>query len=119
EREEPTPSLRPQVAGVLYRRLDAKTPLGVDATSRYKLAEWNDRKSFLVALRDPADTYNTRLRAGLPPGPIGAPAIESLMAALRPEKSEYWYYLHDADRNIHFSRTAEEHEAARRKYNVW
>ncbi|NJK89809.1 MAG: endolytic transglycosylase MltG, partial [Myxococcales bacterium] len=50
---------------------------------------------------------------------IGAPSLSSLRAALDPEGSPYWYYLHDSERNIHFGRTAEEHEANRRKYNVW
>lgn len=119
EREEPKPEVRPKVAGVLWKRFDAKHALGVDATSRYTLAEWNDRKAFLVKLRDPNDPYNTRLKVGLPPGPIGAPAIASLLAALRPEPSEYWYYLHDAQQNIHFGRDGAEHEANRKKYNVY
>ncbi len=119
EREEPKPEVRPQVAGVLYKRLDAKTPLGVDATSRFTLVDWNDRKAFLAKLRDPNDPYNTRTKAGLPPGPIGAPSLPSLLAALRPVPSQYWYYLHDAQQNIHFGRDAAEHEANRKKYNVW
>ena len=119
EREEPKPEVRPKVAGVLFKRLDAETPLGVDATSRYPLKDWSDRRAFLKRLRDPDDPWNTRLRPGLPPGPIGAPSLPSLLAALRPEKTRAWYYLHDARQRIHFSRTAEEHEAKRRKYDVW
>lgn len=119
EREEPVPEIRSKVAGVLYNRLDANTPLGVDATSRFTLTDWSDRRAFLKKLRDPADPWNTRLKAGLPPGPIGAPSLTSLLAALRPEASDHWYYLHDKERRIHFSRTAAEHEAKRRKYDVW
>lgn len=119
EREEPKPEVRPQVAGVLWKRFDAKHALGVDATSRYTLAEWNDRKAFLVKLRDPSDPYNTRLKVGLPPGPIGAPGIDSLLAALRPVPSEYWYYLHDSTQTIRFGRNGAEHEANRKKYNVY
>jgi UPF0755 protein len=119
EREEPKPEVRPKVAGVLYKRLDSNTPLGVDATSRFTLDNWNDRRAFLRRLRDPDDPYNTRLRRGLPPGPIGAPSLASLEAALQPEKSPYWYYLHDEQQNIHFARNAQEHEANRRRYDVW
>jgi UPF0755 protein len=119
EREEPRPELRPQVAGVLYNRLDHSMPLGVDATSRFKLDDWNDRAAFLKMLRDLDDPYNTRQRAGLPPGPIGAPGLASLVAALRPEPTPYWYYLHDRNAVIHFARTLKEHEANRRKYDVW
>ncbi len=119
EREEPVPDQRPLVAGILWKRFDSKTALGVDATSRYELAEWNDRKAFLKRLRDPDDAYNTRTRAGLPPTPIGAPTVSSLVAALRPTPSKYWYYLHDADKVLHPSVNAAEHEAKRHKYNVW
>ncbi len=119
EREEPNPASRPEVAGVLYKRLDAKVPLGVDATSRFNLKDWNNRRALLRALRDPDDPYNTRLKPGLPPGPIGAPSLNALTAAVRPVGSPYWYYLHDRTKKIHFARTAEEHEANRRRYNVW
>ncbi|HWV39175.1 MAG TPA: endolytic transglycosylase MltG [Vulgatibacter sp.] len=119
EREEPVPAQRDLVAGILWKRIDARQPLGVDATSRYLLAEWNDRRAFLAKLRDPSDPWNTRTRAGLPPGPIGAPTIESLLAAMRPKSSPYWYYLHDADRVLRPSRNAAEHEALRKRYNVY
>ena len=119
EREEPKPETRPKVAGVMYNRLRNGDPLGIDATSRYTLDNWNDRRAFLKKLRDPNDPYNTRLKAGLPPTAIGAPSLPSLLAALKPEPSKYWYYLHDADANIHFAKTAAEHEANRKKYDVW
>lgn len=119
EREEPLPTQRPLVAGILWKRLDAGIALGVDATSRYELPQWNDRRAFLQRLRDPGDEWNTRLHRGLPPGPIGAPTIESLLASLRPEDSPYWYYLHDKDRILRPSRNGAEHEALRRKYNVY
>ncbi|WNG37138.1 endolytic transglycosylase MltG [Archangium violaceum] len=119
EREEPVPAQRPLVAGILWKRVDKGFPLGVDATSRYELAEWNDRLAFLKRLRNLEDPWNTRHRKGLPPGPIGAPTVESLQAALAPKPSEFWYYLHDAERRLHPSRNAEEHEALRRKYNVY
>ena len=119
EREEPVPAQRPLVAGILWKRVDKGFPLGVDATSRYELPEWNDRKAFLLRLRDASDPWNSRLRKGLPPGPIGSPTVESLQAALAPKPSEFWYYLHDANKVLHPSRNAEEHEALRRKYNVY
>ncbi len=119
EREEPTPSQRPLVAGILWKRIDKGWALGVDATSRYTLEKWNDRQAFLVQLRDPSDIYNTRLRKGLPPSPIGAPTAVSFEAALKPVASEYLYYLHDAQKILRPSRDAEEHEALRKKYNVY
>ena len=119
EREEPDGALKPMVAGILWKRLENRWNLGVDATSRYTLEKWNDRRAFLKKLRDPDDVYNTRLRGGLPPTPIGNPGIESLEAALRPEASPYWYYLHDKNGLMHPARNAQEHEANRRRYNVY
>jgi UPF0755 protein len=119
EREEPSPAQRPLVAGILWKRIDSGTPLGVDATSRYTLAQWNDRGAFLERLRDPGDPYNSRLHPGLPPTPIGNPTLASLEAATRPVASEYWYYLHDSNAQIHPARNAAEHEANRKRFNVY
>jgi UPF0755 protein len=119
EREEPVPAQRPLVAGILWKRFDKQFPLGVDATSRYELPEWNDRIAFLAKLRDPDDAWNTRTKKGLPPGPIGAPTVESLVAALQPVKSDFWYYLHDGQKKLHPSRNAAEHEKLRAKYSVY
>jgi len=119
EREEPTPSRRPLVAGIIWKRLDGGWLLGVDATSRYTLPDWNHREAFLERLRDPRDPYNTRLCGGLPPTPIGNPGLSALRAAAAPEESLYWFYLHDAQGETHFARTGAEHEANRRRYEVW
>ncbi|HCH62552.1 MAG TPA: endolytic transglycosylase MltG [Deltaproteobacteria bacterium] len=119
EREEPTKAQRPLVAGILWKRIDSQWNLGVDATSRYTLDKWNDRRAFLKKLRDPSDRYNTRLRGGLPPTAIGNPGMTALDAALHPTKSEFWYYLHDSSGVIHPSRNVGEHEAYRKKYNVY
>lgn len=119
EREEPSPKNRPIVAGVLWKRIDNNWKLGVDATSRYTLDKWNDRKAFLKNLRDPDDPYNTRLRDGLPPTAIGNPSIVSLEAALAPVASEFWYYLHDGTGTFHGAKDANGHEANRKKYDVY
>ncbi len=118
EREEPTPSQRPLVAGIIWKRLDNGWQLGIDATSRYTIADWNDRSAFLKKLKDPDDPYNTRLRKGLPPTPIGAASAPSLEAAMNPEPSDFWYYLHDSKGVLHPARNAAQHDANRVKYNV-
>jgi UPF0755 protein len=41
------------------------------------------------------------------------------VAALRPEASPYWYYLHDAEQNIHFAKDGAGHEENRRVYDVY
>ena len=119
EREEPTPAQRPIVAGILWKRLDNRWKLGVDATSRYTLDDWSDRRKFLAKLRDPDDPYNTRLLHGLPPTPIGNPGIESLEASIAPKDSEFWYYLHDGNGVFRGAVDLAGHAANKRKYDVY
>lgn len=119
EREEPDPQNRKVVAGILWKRLDNGWQLGVDATSHYKLVEWNDRKGLLAALRDESDPYNTRLRHGLPPGAIGSPSLVSLQAALDPVDSQWWYYLHDSKGQFHGAVDGAGHDRNRQVYNVY
>lgn len=119
EREEPTDKYRPTVAGIIYKRLDSNNALGIDATSRYKLENWEDEKAFRKVLKDPNDAYGTRVRKGLPPTAIGNPTQSALEAAIKPEKTEFWYYLHDKDGVFHGGRNAAEHEANRAKYSVY
>lgn len=119
EREEPKKENRPIVAGILWKRIDGKWNLGVDATSRYTLDDWNDEKAFRRKLFDPEDPWNTRLKPGLPPTPIGNPGVAALEAAAAPEVNEFWYYLHDSEGNIHPGRTEAEHNGYKRRYNVY
>ena len=119
EREEPKPEQRPMVAGILWKRIDNGWALGVDATSRYTLEKWNDRRAFLKKLRDAGDPWNTRKKVGLPPTPIGNPSLTSLEAAMNPVGSEWWYYLHDATGTLRPAKDARGHEANRKRYNVY
>lgn len=119
EREEPTPKYRPIVAGIIYKRLDRGIALGIDATSRYSLENWEDERAFRAVLKSPDDPYGTRVRTGLPPTAIGNPTQSALEAAVRPEATEYLYYLHDSTGRFHGGRNAAEHEANRARYNVY
>ena len=47
------------------------------------------------------------------------PSVASLEAAIRPEASEWLYYLHDAEQNLHPARNEREHERNRRLFDVW
>jgi uncharacterized YceG family protein len=91
ERETMVARERPLVAAVIYNRLHAHQPLGIDATIRYATGNWTSplTKSQL-ALDSP---YNTRTRAGLPPTPIGNPGLASIKAAARPARVGYLYYV--------------------------
>jgi uncharacterized YceG family protein len=91
EREAQLPRERALVAAVIYNRLKADMPLGIDATTRYYTHNWTRpiRVSELAA----HNPYNTRLSHGLPPTPIGNPGLASLKAAANPSHKPYLFYV--------------------------
>ncbi|OQY14338.1 MAG: hypothetical protein B6I32_09340 [Desulfobacterium sp. 4572_20] len=66
-------------------------------------------------LRTPGP-YNTYLNYGLPPGPIANPGRESLMAVLKPAKTNYLYFVAKNDGSHHFSASLSEHNKAVYRY---
>ena len=65
---------------------------------------------------DKNNVYNTRAIRGLPPTTICNPTRESINAVINPQASDYLYYLHDMQGNIHYGTTLEEHNANKAKY---
>jgi UPF0755 protein len=91
EREVQVPKERPLVAEVIYNRLKAGNPLGIDATIRYEDRNYDEQ---LTESRLAADTpYNTRTHPGLPPTPIGNPGLDSIEAAANPAKGDLFYFV--------------------------
>lgn len=105
---------RTTIASVIYNRLNnpgAGTAgyLQVDATIQYVLPEGE-----IVSEEDyktVESPYNTYLNKGLPPGPIANPGLESIMAALNPESTNYYYYALGDDGVHHFFTSYSEHQA--------
>ncbi|GIK77358.1 MAG: hypothetical protein BroJett022_10480 [Actinomycetes bacterium] len=91
EREVMVPKERPLVAAVIYNRLAQGIPLGIDATLRYELDNFDEPLTESdLATESP---YNTRLVTGLPPTPIANPGLDSLKAAADPAGVDYLYYV--------------------------
>ena len=112
EREARIEKDRAPIASVIYNRLNRGMRLQIDATVLYALGHHKAR----VLYRDlEVDSpYNTYRHAGLPPGPIASPGLASIKAALHPARTEYLYYVARKDGGHVFTRTPEEHVAARR-----
>ncbi len=116
---------RPVIAGVIMNRLGSDWPLQIDASVQYqegsrvcKLSNPNCDWWPTVTKESLEKTspFNTYKNIGLPPSPIANPGLTSLMAASNPTATDYYFYLHDASGNIHFSKTLEEHNTNVRKY---
>jgi uncharacterized YceG family protein len=101
EKEAQAPHERPLVAAVIYNRLRARMPLGIDATIRYALDVPATQSLHESQLSSP-NPYNTRVHTGLPPTPIANPGLASIRAAADPAKVDYLYFVRKPDHVHHF-----------------
>jgi uncharacterized YceG family protein len=117
EREAMVAKERPLIASVIYNRLRDGIPLGIDATVRFVTNNWK-RPLRQSELANPSP-YNTRVHAGLPPGPIGNPGLSSIRAAARPAKTKYLFYVVKVDScgEHKFAKTDAEFQAYVNEYN--
>lgn len=100
EKEAANDEERPLVASVIYNRIRSDMPLQMDAAIQYVLDEPKEDLSLDdLEIESPYNTYKT---AGLPPGPIANPSLESIQAALVPARTDYLYYVLQADGKEHF-----------------
>jgi UPF0755 protein len=103
-----------EIAGVFWNRLRDGWHLESDATVNYVLGTSKLQPTFADTEVD--DPYNTYRYPGLPPGPIGNPGMEAILASLNPVEHDYYFFLHKPTRETVFSRTFGEHLAAKRRY---
>ena len=110
EKETAVAEERPQVASVYGNRLDHRIPLQADPSviyaellqGRYGGALHHDDMKF-------DSPYNTYRYPGLPPGPIANPGKSSLMAAMHPAATRFYYFVSDGNGHHRFAETLEEH----------
>jgi UPF0755 protein len=99
------------VSSVIYNRLTnpGEYPfLNIDATLVYALGGRNELTAQDKTIDSP---YNTYKEKGLIPGPIASPSQNSLVAALQPEDTKYYYYAYNPATEEHkFSKTYKEHQ---------
>jgi UPF0755 protein len=119
DREVQVPRERRLVAEVIYNRLAAGEPLGIDATIRY--ATGNFDKPLTESELSTNSPYNTRLVAGLPPTPIGNPGLGAIEAAAGPGRGDNrWFVVKPgtcgehvfADTEAEFNQAADRYQRA-------
>ena len=121
EKEVPRKLDRALVSDILWKRLGIGMPLQVDASVVYALrlqnSDWQHQDHALSASDLKIKSlYNTYKYKDLPPTPISNPGLESVLAALYHEQSQYLYYLSTKDGLTIFSETLEQHNLAKAKY---
>ena len=104
---------RDTIAAVYHNRLKKGMRLQADPTVQYALPD-GPRRLFYKDY-DYDSPYNTYRHAGLPPGPIGSPGRASIEAALFPADVDYLFFVATGKGGHIFSRTFEEHTAAKQK----
>ncbi len=114
EKEVKTKEDKEIVAGILWKRQKAGIPLQVDATISYITGRKTTKITFEELQID--SPYNTYKYLGLPLGPISNPGIESILAAIYPKQSNYWYYLSTPEGETIFSKTLFQHNKNKAKY---
>lgn len=108
---------KPRIAGVYLNRLKRGIPLQADPTIKFALNNFTLNRILYKHLEIDSP-YNTYKYAGLPPGPIGCPSIESIDAVLNAEKHEFLFFAAKADFSGYhnFSRTLSEHNRYANQY---
>lgn len=93
-----------RIASVFYNRLKDNMALGSDVTYHYAADLSGQQRNF--QLNSP---YNTRIHAGLPPGPIAVPGLSALNAVADPAETDYLFFLSGDDNVTYFGKTEVEH----------
>lgn len=114
EAEVPHEEDRAIVSGIFWSRLAAGVPLQSDATLKYLIH--GSRPALTNEELQIDSAYNTYKYRELPPTPIGNPGLSAIRAAIYPADTDYFYFLSTPEGETIFSRTLEEHNAAKAKY---
>ena len=111
EKEVRIDSERPLVAGVFENRLAGSMPLQTDPAVAYASLLRGTWTGVIHQSELHSDSpYNTYTHTGLPPGPICNPGGAALKAALKPARTDYLYFVADAQGATKFSRSLTEHD---------
>jgi len=112
EKEGRTEEEFKMIAGILWKRLENNWFLDVDAALLYETGKNTISKEDLK-INSP---YNLRRSKKLPPGPISNPGLKAITAAIYSKKSPYWFYLTTPSGQTIYSKTNDEHIAAKLEY---
>lgn len=111
EKESKVDYERPIISAVFHNRLRRGWKLQADPTVLYALG--NPKRNLTRDDLKSDSPYNTYIHKKLPPGPICNPGIASIIAAVRPDKTPYMYFVAMGNGTHYFSRTLNEHRNAK------
>jgi UPF0755 protein len=110
EKEVRVDAERPLVAGVFENRLATGMTLATDPSVIYAALLENRWRGTIYQSDLQSDSpYNTYRHKGLPPGPIANPGLAALRAAMKPARTDFMYFVADAQGHSRFSVDLKEH----------
>jgi UPF0755 protein len=104
------------ISAVFHNRLKKDMKLQSDPTAVYNLGSLDVKVTRSHLKRE--TPYNTYVIYGLPPGPIGNPAIDSIHAALYPAPANYLYFVSNNKGSHLFSSNFKDHNKAVLRYQI-
>ncbi len=116
EKETGASHERPLISSVFHNRLKKRMRLQSDPTVIYAVRDYNG--NITKRHLEDKNAYNTYHIRGLPPGPIGNPGKEAILAALYPAQSEYLYFVSKNDGTHEFTTNYDDHKGAVQKYQL-
>lgn len=114
ESEGVTLADRKNITSVFYNRLSINMSLGSDVTTYYAFKVDMNERDLMTSEINTYNPYNTRgpqMAGKLPVGPVSNPSVNSIIAAIEPNDTDYLYFVADKNRKVYFTRTYNEHLA--------
>jgi len=120
EKETGAAEERPIISSVFHNRLAKGMMLQTDPTILYGIAQENRKVILKIGREDirRPTRYNTYVIKGLPPGPIANPGREALLATVKPDSTDFLFFVSENDGTHVFSTNYEAHNAAVKKFQV-
>lgn len=106
-----------EIASVVYNRLESSSfpYINCDSTGKY-IENFKEKLDEQGKLADYMRVYDTYQKTGLPIGAIGCPGADAISAALNPDNTDYYYFLHDKEGNLYLASTSSEHQSNINQY---
>ena len=97
-----------KIASVLYNRINDGMKLECCTTAYYGDKKIMGEDEFGDSY-EKKNAYNTYVIDALPVGPISNPGESAIKAAIKPAKTDYYFFLSDSSLKLYFSKTYNEH----------
>ncbi|MFT7823376.1 MAG: endolytic transglycosylase MltG [Sulfurimonas sp.] len=97
----------PLVGSVIYNRLKKGMPLQMDGTLNY--GNYSHIKVTPERIKNDTTRFNTYKYKGLPPSPIGAVSFDAILAAIKPAKTDYLYFMKNKQGTHDFTKSYKSH----------